>query len=233
MAKNTLFRNAIGGYNKDDVNAYIADLAVQYSDKEDELKSEIKALNNELEEKLTSLKKENEDLTNAIKAQGDELGKQKESYSALIAEKDALEIRNNEQNDRIGGLTEENARLRAEIEFKAGQVDAMKKEVEEAKKALEEEQAGFEARAEQMLAQIQAQAKSVIEKATETAELIVSSAKKRATDISNSEPTAGITYEDASSPKKKDSLSGMLDSHKSKMDSFFASITKSLFGDNK
>ena len=49
MAKNALFRNSIGGYNKNDVTRYIEELNVQYTDRGNELESEIKQLKKELE----------------------------------------------------------------------------------------------------------------------------------------------------------------------------------------
>ncbi len=248
MAKNTLFRNAIGGYNKDDVNAYIADLGVQYSDKENELLTEIKLLKQELEvlpalnaekeraarldEEVCALKKENADLTSAIEAQGEKLDACSESLSKVCAEKEALDIRVNELCQREEKAQEENAKLRADIELKAGQLEMAKAETERERLALEAEKREFETRAEEMLVQIREQAKCVIDKANETAELIVSGAKKKANDYLSYERKEAASYSDISS-KKKDSLSGIMDNHKSKMDSFFSSITKTIFGDNK
>ncbi|MBR2021809.1 MAG: hypothetical protein IJ939_05170, partial [Clostridia bacterium] len=49
MARDSLFRNSIGGYNKDDVNRYIEELGIQYTDRENELEGEIRELRKELE----------------------------------------------------------------------------------------------------------------------------------------------------------------------------------------
>ena len=82
----------------------------------------------------------------------------------------------------------------------------------------------------EMLIQIQSQAKAVIDKANETAELIISNAKKKAAEAAK----GGSDSLSLEAPaKKKDGLSDILESHKSKMDSFFSAITKSFMGDGR
>lgn len=246
MAKDALFRNSMGGYNKNDVNRYIEELGIQYTERGNELESEIKELKKELEalpalraekeraqqlsSEIEALKKENADLSEAIKAQGEDLETKKNALSNITAEKDALELRIKELSEREEKLSAENAKIKAEFELKVKELETLESETREVKKQVEDEKSAFEKRAEEMLLQIQAQAKSVIDKANETAELIVSNAKKKAGDIAN---RISETSSETPSPKKKDGLSDILENHKSKMDSFFAAITKTFMGDGK
>ena len=246
MAKDALFRNSMGGYNKNDVNRYIEELGIQYTERGNELESEIKELKKELEalpalraekeraqqlsSEIEALKKENADLSEAIKAQGEDLETKKNALSTVTAEKDALELRIKELSEREEKLSAENAKIKAEFELKVKELETLESETREVKKQVEDEKSAFEKRAEEMLLQIQAQAKSVIDKANETAELIVSNAKKKAGDIAN---RISETSSETPSPKKKDGLSDILENHKSKMDSFFAAITKTFMGDGK
>ena len=245
MAKDALFRSSIGGYNKNDVNRYIEELGVQYTDRGNELEGEIRELKKELEvlpslraekeraEKLSgeieALKKENSDISEAIKAQGEELEAKNASLGAITAEKDALEMRIKELGETEAALRSENAKIKAEFELKVRELESLASETENLKKQLEDDKNAFEKRAEEMLLQIQAQAKAVIDKANETAELIISNARKKAQEVSKGNAEA---LADAPA-KKKDGLSDILESHKSKMDSFFSAITKTFMGDNK
>ena len=246
MAKDALFRNSLGGYNKSDVNRYIEELGIQYTERGNELESEIKQLRQELEvlpslraekeraealdKEIEALKKENADLSEAIKAQGEELEAKKEALSSLTAEKDALDIRIKELSEREEKLSAENAKIKAEFELKVKELEALDAETRELKMQIENEKSEFEKRAEEMLVQIQAQAKAAIDKANETAELIISNARKKAGEIA-SKVSDGSS--DTASPKKKDGLADILESHKSKMDSFFAAIAKTIMGDGK
>lgn len=248
MAKDALFRNSLGGYNKDDVNRYIEELSVQYADRGSELESEIKELKKELEvlpslmaekekaERLTAeneaLKKENADISDAIKAQGEELEEKKNALLSVTAEKDALEIRVKELTERDEKLTAENAKVAAECQLKEKELETAIAECEAKKAQLDSEKEEFERRAEDMLLEIEKEARAVIDRANSTANHIVEDAKKRADAV---KPKADYKSYEASSShtKKKDNLSDMLDSHKSKMDSFFAAITKTFRGDGK
>lgn len=248
MAKDALFRNSLGGYNKDDVNRYIEELAVQYADRGNELEGEIKELKKELEvlpslvaekekaERLSAenevLKKENADISEAIKAQGEELEEKKALLLSVTAEKDALEIRVRELSERDEKLTAENARITAQSELKEKELQHSIEEYEALKASLDEEKDEFERRAGEMLVQIENEARAVIAKANETANRIVDDAKKRADAV---KPDSPVRHSEPSSyhAKKKDNFSDMLEGHKSKMDSFFAAITKTLRGDSK
>lgn len=245
MARDSLFRNSIGGYNKDDVNRYIEELGIQYTDRENELEGEIRELRKELEvlpsliaekeraavldTKLEDLKNEARELARQLEDEKRELDEKTGLLSTVTAEKDALEIRIKEMNEANEALRGENARVKAEFDLKVKEFDSFKAEAQEMKKQLEDDKNAFEKRAEEMLIQIQAQARSVIDKANETAELIIANAKKKAAGVSKgsseilSEPTS----------KKKDGLSDILESHKSKMDSFFSAITKTFLGEGK
>lgn len=245
MAKNSLFRSGLGGYNKNDVNRYIEELGIQFTEKENELESEIKELKKELEvlpslkaekEKaiqLTSevelLKKENNDISDAIKSCEKELEAKKNELYTVTSEKDALELRIKELSEREEKLNAENAKIKAEFEIKVKELEELAKETEVMKQNLENDKSEFEKRAEEMLLQIQAQAKAVIDKANETSELIISNAKKKAVDISK----GVVSYTTDTVAKKKDGLSDILENHKSKMDSFFAAITRTFTGDGK
>ena len=240
MAKDALFRNSLIGYNKNDVNRYIEDLGVQYTDRGDELEGEIKELRKQLEElpalraekekaerltvEVEALRKENEDIAEAIRVQGDTLESTRIELSDVSAEKNALELRVKELMERDEKLTAENARIAAEAEIKAKELKELSDEAVSMKERLLEEQAEFEKRAEEMLMQIQAQAKEVIDKANETADSIIEDARRKV-------QSEKFVSSAASSPRKKDSLSDMLESHKSRMDSFFSAITKNLRGD--
>ncbi|MBQ8758257.1 MAG: hypothetical protein IJZ20_01025, partial [Clostridia bacterium] len=200
MAKDALFRNSLGGYNKDDVNRYIEELAVQYTDRENELEGEIKELKKELEvlpsliaekeraqildTKLEDLKNEAKKLAEQLEESKTELEEKSGKLSAVTAEKDALELRIKEMNGANENLRDENAKVKAEYDIKVKELEVMELKTTEIKKQLEDERIAFEKRAEEMLIQIQSQAKSVIEKANETAELIISNAKKRASGVS-------------------------------------------------
>ena len=249
MAKDALFRNSIGGYNKDDVTRYIEELNIQYTDRGAELEGEIKQLKKELEaipalkadkekaeealKELDVIKKENTDLSEAIKAQGKELEETNKSLTALTAEKEALELRVLELSELEEKVKNEKIKLDAEYNAKARELRVLTDENEALKASLNAEKEEFERRAEEMLIQIQDQAKAVIERANKTAELIVEDAKKKAQEATvRVQDTPANTSSHAPS-KRKDSFSDILDNHKSKMDSFFAAITKTLMGESK
>ena len=255
MAKNALFRNSLGGYNKEDVQQYIDDLNVRFCDREDELEAEIKSLKKELEilpelkaEKQKAqelekenelLKKENSDLSEAIKAQGDKIEEKEEELLKLGIEKEDLSKKFDEITKKFDELTKkydelysQKTLLQSECDEKLRRQKALCEDAEALKRELEFEKADFERRAEDMLGEIQSQAEQVIEKANETAELIVANAKKKA-EQSAVRPVRNDYASHSSYDKKKDNLSDMLDSHKSKMDGFFSSIVKAIRGDNR
>ena len=115
MARDSLFRNSIGGYNKDDVNRYIEELGIQYTDRENELEGEIRELRKELEvlpsliaekeraavldTKLEDLKNEARELARQLEDEKRELDEKTGLLSTVTAEKDALEIRIKEMNE--------------------------------------------------------------------------------------------------------------------------------------
>lgn len=237
MSKNSLFRNSLGGYNKDDVQRYIDDLNVRFTEREDELEAQIKALKKELEilpalkaekekaekleKELEILKKENSDLSDAIAAQGVEL-------EAKSGELETANSQNLTLMAKVDELTKENTSLHDEYSGKVKELKALSDETEVLKKTLEQEKSDFEKRTEEMLLEIQNQAEKVIERANETADLIVSNAKKKADE----EAARYVARENhqVNTEKKKDNLSEMLDSHKGKMDNFFSSIIKAFKG---
>lgn len=205
VAKNSLFRNSLGGYNKNDVNRYIDELGIRFSDRNDELEGEIKQLKKELEA-LPGLISEKEKADREIS----DLRAQKENLTELLEEK----------TKECENLLLETAKAKEELLINI-------KETEEMRNQLEKDKSDFEERAEEMLLQIQAQAKEVIDKANETAELIIQNAKKKASKTSHEAASADTPA------RKKDGLSDIFESHKSKMDSFFSAITKTFMGEGK
>lgn len=251
MAKDALFRNSFRGYNRSDVTRYIEQLNVLFSDKENELCTEIKKLQKQvevlpelerekeraqaLEQELDALKKENADLTDAISAQGAELEEKKECLADITAKKDALEIRVDELAERCSTLEEEKANQSARFDGKLSELKALSDETDSLRAQLEKEKEEFENKADSMLLQIQNEAKATIEKANDMAKSIIEDAKKRADSMSKSScdiPSQSGNISTSQS-KKKDGFSDLLDSHKNKMDSFFATISKTLRGDGK
>ena len=91
------------------------------------------------------------------------------------------------------------------------------------------EKADFERRAEEMLIQIQNQAKEVINRAHETADIIIGDARKKA----EQQGSRVSSVSSLGSSRRRDNFADILDSHKSKMDSFFAGISKTLRGEGK
>lgn len=252
MAKNALFRTGFRGYNRNDVTRYIEQLNVLFSDKENELSTQIKVLQNQLEvlpelekekeraqrleSELEALKKENADLTDAIGAQGKALEEKEASLADVTAKKDALEMRVGELSERCTLLESEKAKRCAEFEVKLRELKELSDETDALKASLYAEKEEFEKNADKMLLQIQNEAKATVDRANETAREIIEQAKKRASSLS----TAPLGDTSTKSPepsystiKKKDSFSELLDSHKSKMDSFFANLSKTLRGDGK
>lgn len=217
MAKNALFRSSIGGYNKDDVNRYIEELAIQYSDRGNELESEIKGLKKELEiiPSLMAEKERAERLSievEALKKENDEI-------------KESLEARIREFAEKEAQLAEEKAKMAADFELKNRELEVLSAEAEALRKQLENDKSEFEKKSEEMLSNLQAQAKNIIDKANETAADIIAKAKR------NFANTPDNTAAEETAPKKKESVSEYFDTKKSKMDSFFSAIAKTLRGD--
>ena len=251
MAKDALFRNSLGGYNKDDVNKYIEELNVQYTDRGNELETEIRQLRKELEvipalkadaekasflsSEVESLKKETSDLSQAITAQGNELEAKKGEIEALISGKNALEL-------SISHLTQENESLKKELEAsrhdfkeekeklsdKEARLNDLIAENEAKQSALDSEKADFDKQVDDVLAQLQQEAKSIIDKANEAARLIIKDARKKA-EGTGTKPYA--PSRPAYTSSKKHEYSEKINGHRSKMDSFFDAITKTLMGE--
>ncbi|MBR6681897.1 MAG: DivIVA domain-containing protein [Clostridia bacterium] len=110
------FRKAIGGYNKEDVNAFIEEISARYNSSENESQRKIKELQNqvnELQVSLDSIKDETDVELNALRVTN-------ESNANTIAELQAkLEAAVNENEALInenGALKIENAGLKAQSE---------------------------------------------------------------------------------------------------------------------
>ena len=259
MAKDTLFRNSISGYNKDDVNRYIEELNIQYNDRGDELESEIRQLKKELEvipelqkekqradalaSEIDVLKKENSDLSDAIGAQGDKLEETNKELVDALTKKDSLEKDILRLEEKNSVLESENDKLRHDVSVLKSGFDSEKsrleeknselrrklEEVQQMKQNLQNDKDEFDRRVDEILMQIQTEAKAIISKANETAGNIIKDARRKAAE-------AGIRTSSYSSPShtqhpRRDEYSEKIDSHKSKMDSFFAAISKTLRGE--
>jgi len=228
MAKESLFRTALQGFNKQDVLDYIEELSIKYKNEKEKAQNEIKSLKEELKEmpklmeakdsydklaqEKAALEKENADLNEAVKAQG-----------ALIDEKEQFL---NEAFDEIGLLKEKIKRLESGVSRSSSSFSDNSFIGDGAAKELET-----------ILDEARAEAESVIRRANEIAEKIVDDAKVKAqaqadeavrrSDEAVRDNLKRVKY----LRNKKDELSDIIKNHKSQMDSFFNSISRSLDGD--
>ena len=97
--------------------------------------------------------------------------------------------------------------------------------------SLDSDKADFDKQVDEILSQLQQEAKSVIDKANETAKLIISDAKRKAEEAGSISSVQSRTSS-YSAPKKQE-YNEKIDSHRSKMDSFFAAISRTLRGEGK
>lgn len=116
-AKSPAFRSAVGGFNKKDVNDYIARLCRDYDESITDLEEKIKALTSELD-------KTREELSDAA----DKLSELTESREKEAKQQtsDELERANNliaAQNEQLTAQKEENDSLRAELEAAKSKLD--------------------------------------------------------------------------------------------------------------
>ena len=231
MAKDSLFRTSLQGFNKQDVTDYIDNLNIRYNKQTDELEDEITALKKELEampelirakEDYDKLKEENEllqkeknDLADALKAQGAEL----EEKEQLLEE-----------------AFSENAEYRKRIK----QLEATSKDYLSSNTGRD----NFTEEFEEILSQARKEAESVIVRAKELAGEIVDTAKEKARvqeETARAQAQEAIRQSDEAVRdnlkkvkylnRKKDELSGIFKNHKTQMDSFFTSITQTLKGE--
>ena len=240
MAKNSLFRNSVGGYNKADVTAYIENLNIEFEKKIDEYEGEIRVLKQQIEEGQAVSAKEIADLNQAIAAQGEVISGKDGEIAVLAAEKADLEA-------RILVLEADVARLTEETEAQKSQITSLTLEAERAVKTLEEEreamaerlqaeESEFAAHVEETLEQIQTEAEMILKRANETAEVIIANAKKKAAGVASaitSHRSADSSYAPRRTGTKTGGVSEIIKSHKSKMEAFFSALTDSLKGDDK
>ncbi len=228
MAKDSLFRTSLSGFNKQDVTQYIEELNISYNRQTQELEGEINSLKKELEvlpeliqekeqnkklcEENEALKKEISDLNEAIKAQGEKSDENEKLLSESLDE-------NKKLLEKLDLIQKEKDALEAECATKLSRHDEEAKELEA------------------ILSQARLEAESVIEKAKSLARQIVDKAKSKArieademVRQSNEAVRDNIRKVKYLS-RKKDELGDIFKNHKSQMDSFFSSISKSLNGD--
>ncbi len=200
MAKNNaLFRNSLGGYNKDDVTRYIEDLNIQFNEHSDELESQIKALKLEteviptlkdaaelcpvLDKENTELKKERDDLTQAIKAQGDELTACIEEKKRLEEKCTALEEKTKELEEKTRQLEEKLSALNLSFSENQNLLSSQKNEYEERISAIKREAAEKEADFISALSQKKQQEEIERRELEEQAEQLLEMARQEAQSV--------------------------------------------------
>ena len=231
MAKDSLFRTSLQGFNKQDVLDYIENLNVRYNKQSEVLEGEILELKKELEklpelirakESYDKLKEENElllkeknDLDQALKAQSKVLEEKEQLLEEAFAENSeyAEKLRNMENGKAVSSEDSQDT-------------ESLSKEFEGILS-----QARNEAKSEIMKAQ--ELARDILDNAKEKAKVHEEEAKEKAQEAIKQSDRAvrdnlkKVKYLN----RKKDELSNIFMSHKSQMESFFTSITQSLKGE--
>ena len=224
MAKDSLFRNALNGYNKDDVTGYIENLNIQFNEHSCILENKIKEL--EKENRVIPALMEAKELCPVLSKENDELKEQVQKLSDELAEKDAKLC---ESLDKTACLEQELETLKNKISESDNENSDLKNKIESLNIQLEQKQQSdnravkeAEMLAESILAQARDEAQAVIEKAQELSDKLIENAKKQASQ----------TAKKTAAPKTTSS-EGIFSSHRSKIDALFASITESLKGESK
>ena len=223
MAKDSLFRTIIQGFNKQDVLDYIENLDIRYTKH-----------TGELEEEIDSLKKELDVIPSLLKA--------KEDYDKLVQEKELIEKEKNDLNEAMQAqskVLEEKEQLLEEALSENALCHEKIKKLESSGSSGSDDI--FSDELEEILIKAKNEAESVIERAQELAKEIIANAKekakvqeelakekaeqvKRQSDEAVRDNLKKVKYLN----RKKDELSGIFQNHKNAMDSFFSSISQSL-----
>lgn len=169
--KNAVFRNAFGGYNKNDVNEYLASMAKEFARREDEWDTE--------RGKLERMSQDERTEKEQIAAQRDELACQLYSVQADVQQKTGELEREcqitTELKASIAGLSERIHQLECELAKKNEEFAA----VEE---ALGVQEAGCEAR-DDLCDRLSEKVEKIMTAAGNSAEEIVASALSRSDEI--------------------------------------------------
>ena len=235
MAKDSLFRISLQGFNKQDVLDYIENLNVRYNKQTKEFEGEIDELNKQLEmlpellkakENYDKLKEENEillkeknDLEEALKAQTSLI----EEKDKALEEKDQLIDEAYAENAKCGERIRELEKSKPVSGAGILQKDLISEEFEEILNQARQE-------AESVMIKARDLAKEIINTAKEKAKIHEEEAKEKAEEVLRQSDEAvrdnlkKVKYLN----RKKDELSGIFMDHKNQMETFFTSITQSL-----
>lgn len=209
--KNVVFRSAVGGYNKADVNSYLIKLSEDFARKEKELRERLEAAEKsapKVEEKLS-------ELTSAFDAERAELIAEIESMKSERTESaDDASRRNGELSSRLEEKELEAAGLAAEIKALREENDRLKgmNRQSESKAPPEYEETLKKAR---MYEKTSANIGDVIISANRTADEIIAAAKENARIIYESSEKAAIERKRELEEISKRILSGIYDKFKS------------------
>lgn len=135
MSEMVEFRSSLGGFNKKDVNAYVARIAQEHDGVETELRHQIA----EWQEKAEAAKNEQDSLQESVQAARSEAEQLREEAARLSAESESLRA-------RISALEEENLTLSARAEA----AEKSCREMQEQEKALREKADRYDATSAQL-----------------------------------------------------------------------------------
>lgn len=241
MAKESLFRTSLNGFNKQDVTNYIEDLNIKYKRQSEQSQDEIKLLKKELEvvpqlleekgktdelkAEIQLLKKENSDLNEAIKAQGISSAEKDQLLEEAFKENDLLK-------EELSRLKDDKIRIlkNGGAEYDGNDAYELEMIFDNARKEAEQviEKANYYAK------QIIDDAKSKARQKTDEATRISNEAIRRGDEALRKSDEAvkdnlkKVKYLN----RKKDELNDIFKNHKSKVDSFFTAISRTLNGDD-
>ena len=240
MAMESLFRTSLQGFNKQDVTNYIDELNVKYKKQMKEAQDEIRSMKKEVDKmpKLRAeikktdeykaeaelLKKEIADLHAAIKAQGEDMAEKEKLLEEAFRENDMLK-------EEIASLKEDNLLLLrdAPSELDSRNVEEVERILDEARTEAEKviEKANYYAK--QIIDDARTKAREKEEEARRHSDEAIRRSDEaiRKSDEAVKDNLKKVKYLN----RKKDELNDIFKNHKSKMDSFFSSISKTLGGD--
>ncbi len=238
MSNTKLFKSAISGYNKEEVMKYIQNMDIQFSDTKAVLEGEIRTLNKTIEDlnekvaayetltrEIESLTLEKDSLQQAISAQGEKISE----TQCLLEEANSA---NQVLEQRALRAESQSAALEEKCNNYEEQNKALRENLSEA--TLHLEQSLDMSEVEEILAQARAQASDLIARAKLVADKIISDAKEKAQydaqkTVSESNQIVRENIDKVRYlTKRKNQLGEIFKDHKSKVDSFFDSISDTL-----
>lgn len=181
-AKNVVFRSAVSGYNKTDVNEYLLRIVGEFNEKEEALKKKT-----EYAEKETSaLKEKLDEMENLLDEQKSVLNQKNSELEKVTLEKEELQAKlEAAEEENNSGLNEKISEQDAVIAKQFEEIDSLKAELESIKEKLalaESETSEFAelAKKAQIYEKTSANIGEAIISANKTAEEIVAAAKEEA-----------------------------------------------------